>query len=355
MRAGWIMAKKNAKDEKKLSYSQELKLLRDEGPQRLYLLYGPEDYLREQFLLALKKLCLPEGEDDFSYKRLDGPELDVNALAGAIDAVPFMTERSFVELRGVDINKVKDADAAAKILTDIPDYCTVAFVQSAQYEPDGRLKLIKAIRANGHDMKFTQQSQWQLVDWITRRFAAAGKSADMDAVQSLIFISGDLMSRLIPEIEKVAAYAKGERVTVDDVEAVANHIPEAVVFSLSDHIAARRYESAAQTLAELLADKNNEPIMLLALLGAQMRKLYAARLAQEGGLGMKYIMDTCNIKYEFLAKNLAASARGFALPQLRRAVELCAEADYMMKSSSQDDDELLKEVVMRIASGEEDA
>lgn len=349
------MAKKNAKDEKKLSYSQELKLLRDEGPQRLYLLYGPEDYLREQFLLALKKLCLPEGEDDFSYKRLDGPELDVNALAGAIDAVPFMTERSFVELRGVDINKVKDADAAAKILTDIPDYCTVAFVQSAQYEPDGRLKLIKAIRANGHDMKFTQQSQGQLVDWITRRFATAGKSADTEAVQRLIFISGDLMSRLIPEIEKVAAYAKGEHVTVDDVEAVANHIPEAVVFSLSDHIAARRYESAAQTLAELLADKNNEPIMLLALLGAQMRKLYAARLAQEGGLGMKYIMDTCNIKYEFLAKNLAASARGFTLPQLRRALELCAEADYMMKSSSQDDDELLKEVVMRIASGEEDA
>ena len=355
MRAGWIMAKKNAKDEKKLSYSQELKLLRDEGPQRLYLLYGPEDYLREQFLLALKKLCLSEGEDDFSYKRLDGPELDVNALAGAIDAVPFMTERSFVELRGVDINKVRDADAAAKILADIPDYCTVAFVQSAQYEPDGRLKLIKAIRASGHDMKFTQQSQGQLVDWITRRFAAAGKSADTEAVQRLIFISGDLMSRLIPEIEKVAAYAKGERVTVDDVEAVANHIPEAVVFSLSDHIAARRYESAAQTLAELLADKNNEPIMLLALLGAQMRKLYAARLAQEGGLGMKYIMDTCNIKYEFLAKNLAASARGFTLPQLRRAVELCAEADYMMKSSSQDDDELLKEVVMRIASGEEDA
>lgn len=348
------MAKKNSKEEK-LNYSAELRKLRDSGPERLYLLWGPEDYLREQYLGQLKKICLPEGEDSFSYKRINGPELDMHELRMAVDAMPFMTERSFVELRGVDINKVKDADAAAKILTDIPDYCTVAFVQSAQYEPDGRLKLIKAIRANGHDMKFTQQSQGQLVDWITRRFAAAGKSADTEAVQRLIFISGDLMSRLIPEIEKVAAYAKGERVTVDDVEAVANHIPEAVVFSLSDHIAARRYESAAQTLAELLADKNNEPIMLLALLGAQMRKLYAARLAQEGGLGLKYIMDTCNTKYEFLAKNLAASARGFTLPQLRRAVELCAEADYMMKSSSQDDDELLKEVVMRIASGEEDA
>ena len=104
-------------------------------------------------------------------------ENEVTRLREALDAIPFMSERSFVELRGVDINKVKDADAAAKILTDIPDYCTVAFVQSAQYEPDGRLKLIKAIRANGHDMKFTQQSQGQLVDWITRRFAAAGNDA----------------------------------------------------------------------------------------------------------------------------------------------------------------------------------
>lgn len=68
-----------------------------------------------------------------------------------------------------------------------------------------------------------------LIDWLIRRFSAAGKSIELEAAQRLIFISGDLMSRLIPEIEKVAAYAKGDRVTVADVEAVANHIPEAVV------------------------------------------------------------------------------------------------------------------------------
>lgn len=348
------MAKKSTRDEKKLNYSQEIRKLKEEGPKRLYLLYGPEDYLREQFLIALKKRCIPEGEDSFSFKRMDGPELDCRELEGAIDAVPFMTERSFVELRGVDINKLKDADTCVKLLSDIPDYCTIAFVQSAQYEPDGRLKLIKAIRERGCDMKFTQQSQGQLVDWISRRFAAAGKSVDFEAVQRLIFISGDLMNKLIPEIEKVAAYAKGDRVTVNDVEAVAHHIPEAVIFSLSDQIAHRSYEKAAATLAELLSDKNNEPIALLALLGAQMRKLYAARLALEEGLGLKYVMDTCSIKYEFLAKNLVNSARGFTLPQLKSAVELCADADYMMKSSSQDDEELLKEIVMRIAAGEDD-
>lgn len=349
------MAKKSGKDEKKLNYSAEVKKLRAEGPQRLYLLYGQEDYLREQFLLALKKECLPEGEDSFSFKRIDGPELDARELAEAIDAVPFMTERSFVELRGVNINKLAEPEKYIALLKDIPDYCTVAFVQDAQYELDKRLKLIKAICECGYEMKFTNQSQGQLIDWVVRRFAAAGKNVELDAVQRLIFISGDLMSRLIPEIEKVAAYTSGNRVTVREVEAVAHHIPEAIVFSLSDHISHRNYERAVETLAELLADKENEPIMLLAILGAQMRKLYAARLAVDVGEGAKKVMDMCGIKYEFLAKNLMSSARGFSLPQLRRAVELCAETDYRMKSGSQDDAALLVELVMRIASGESNA
>ena len=66
-------------------------------------------------------------------------------------------------------------------------------------------------------------------------------------------------------------------------------------------------------------------------------------------------MDACGIKYEFIAKKLIASARGFTLPQLARAVELCADADYKIKSSSTDDTELLKELVLRIAAGEADA
>jgi DNA polymerase III delta subunit len=40
------------------------------------------------------------------------------------------------------------------------------------------------------------------------------------------------------------------------------------------------------------------------------------------------------------------------LQQLIRAVELCTEADFKMKSSAQDQRELLKEVVLRIAAGE---
>ena len=345
------MAKKAGKDEQ-FNYAAELRALKERGAERLYLLWGPEDYLREQYLTQLRKKCLPDGEDDFSYKRLDGPGLDAQRLQQAVDAMPFMTEHTFVELRDVDINKVSDPDACIKILSDIPDYCTVVFVQNAQFEPDGRLRFVKTLRSTGRELKFTQQSQGMLTDWIVRRFAAAGKGIELAAAQRLIFISGDLMSRLIPEIEKIAAYAKGDKVTQADVEAVANHIPEAVVFEMTELIAQKKINSALSVLSELLADKNNEPIMMLAVLGKQMRQLYAARLAIEKGLGSKYVMEVCAMKYDYIASKLLAAARGFTLPQLKRAVELCTEADYRMESSGEDARELLKEAVLRIAAGE---
>lgn len=343
------MAKKT--ENEKLNWSALIRELKQEGPQRAYLLWGPEDYLREQFLAELKKICLPEGENSFSYQRIDGADPDINKIREAADMIPFMSDYSFIELRGMDVNHYSQAAELEKILAELPEQTVLAIVLAGEKEPDGRLKLVKALRKYTKEIKFTSQTQGMLTDWLVRRFAAAGKKIDLEAAQRLIFTSGDLMSGLIPEIEKVAAYTKGERVTVKEVEAVACHIPQAVIFDMTEQIANKKYNSAMSILAELLADKNNEPIAMLALLGMQMRRLYAARLAQEEGLGSAFIMDTCGIKYDFIVRKLSAAARGYSLPQLRKAVELCAQADYRMKSSGGDPSDILKEAVLRIAAG----
>ena len=352
------MAKKKGSEEQKLNIRQEVRRLKEQGPERLYLLWGQEDYLREYYLKELKKTCLPEGEDSFSYRRLDGPEVELHTLREAVDAMPFLTERSFVELRDLELNRPKEPEKLLKLFSDIPDYCTVALIQGVKFEPDGRTKLIKGLRSLGRELHFENQSQSALTEWIARRFAAAGKSVELEASQRLIFVSGDLMSRLIPEIEKVAAYAQGTRVTVADVEAVAHHIPEAVIFTLTDCIAEKRYNEAIRTLAELVSNKeskDNEPIAMLGLLGMQMRRLYAARLAIEKRLGVEYLMEICALKYDFLARKLMTAARGFTLPQLRCAVALCAETDYKMKSGGGDPVGLFEELVLRIAAGDGDA
>ena len=191
------------------------------------MLSGEEDYLRDRYLEALKAVCIPEGESGFSYKRFDGPSLDAFELGKALDVMPFLSERTFVELRNVDINRLAEPDQLIAVLSSVPEYCTVCFVQDASYETDGRSKLVKFLKEKGKSLEFTSQDQTKLFNWVKRRFEALGKEIDSSTVQRLVFISGDLMNTLIPEIEKIAAYAKGRKILPADVEAVASHIPEA--------------------------------------------------------------------------------------------------------------------------------
>ena len=65
------MAKKTgsgrSKAEPALGYSDGIRRLKQLGPERLYLLWGPEDYLREAFLTRLKSICLPEGDTNMNH------------------------------------------------------------------------------------------------------------------------------------------------------------------------------------------------------------------------------------------------------------------------------------------------
>ena len=95
-----------------------------------------------------------------------------------------------------------------------------------------------------------------LFRWITRRFAFYGKGVEMEAAQRLIYLSGDQMKALIPEIEKIATYARGEKVTAADVNAVATRIAESDIFDLTDAIAERRFNTASGLLADLLEQRD---------------------------------------------------------------------------------------------------
>ncbi len=339
-----------AKKEEKLNYKELSKALAQNGPGRLYLLWGPEDYLRDRFLEELKKAVLPEGEDDFNYRRMEGASLDLQKLMENVDAMPFMAERTLTEIRGFDINKCRDAEQQRmeKIVGDLPDYCTLVFILDADYELDSRLKAAKSIKKYGEVIKFTSQDQSQLLPWIRRRFASMGKTIEPDAGPQLIYMSGDLMSGLIPEIEKIAASVEKDRVTKEDVTRYAHRLPEASVFDMTDCLANGDYDGAARLLAELQA--TGEPaIRTLAIIGQQFRRLYAARLAMEEKLGSSYVAELFGIKYDFIIRKLTDAARHFTLQGLARAVELCAEMDFRMKSSGEDDGELLRELLVRLA------
>lgn len=330
-----------------LNYKTLVTELRREGPRRLYMFWGEEDYLMAAFVEELRRACLPDGGADFDEKRLNGPGLELRDLRDALDAMPFLSERTFVELRGVDINKCTDERYTA-LLTDVPEWCTVVITLPAGAKPDGRLSIVKSIKKIGCAVEFTAQPESEIFKWLQKRFAAHGKRIGRAEMERLCFLSGDLMNRLIPEIDKICAYAKGEEISMADINAVAHHLPEADIFAMVDAIAAGRTDEAAALLTELLAG-DAEPIMITALVGAQFRSLYAAKLAQESGLGADFLKEVTG-KAGFFATKLLQSARGYRLDELKKAVRLCAETDYKFKSSSGlSPTENVEELLIRLA------
>ena len=341
------MAKFN--EPSRLDYGALTKELKTNGPGTLYLLWGEEDYLLQDFLKKLRDACLEGGAGDFDAKRLDGPNPDVRDVEEALDAMPFFGGRTFLELRGFDVNKCRD-EKMAKVLADIPEWCTVAIVLPTDTAPDGRLNFVKQLKKTGKAVEFTSQDASLLYSWIRRRCEAHGKKIGRETMDRLTFLSGDLMTRLVPEIEKLCAWAKDEYITVEDVEAVAHHIPEADVFRMTDCIAKKDYDGACDLLAELLAG-DEEPIMILGLIGSQIRSLYAAKLAEVSGRGPAFAKEILGTNSDYRVRLVTDAARKFSLDALTRDVQLCAE--YGMKTREQGavltDVEALKELLIRFA------
>lgn len=332
-------------------YQQLKKDLSAQAPGKLYILHGEETYLRDYCLNQLKELILSGGMGTFNFHEIPAKEMSPRRLEEALDCLPMMAQRTLVQVTDFDLFKAgeKDREAYAKLFEELPDYVCLVFVYDLiPYKGDARTKLAGAIKRSGVVVNFARQETGELVKWVRRRFRALGKDIDGNLASELIFLCGDLMTNLIGEIEKIGAYARGSRITREDIEAVATPQLDAVVFRMTDAIGEGNFDRAASVLGELY-QMQEPPIRIMWSLGRQMRQLYSARLAIEKGKGAPYVAGLWGLK-PYPADKLMTSARRFSLSWCRRAVVRCGQTDLAMKSTGQDAQELLTGLLLELAA-----
>lgn len=320
----------------------------------LYLFWGQEDYLREFYLEKIKDILLPKGLEELNYKSFEGKDVNLALVMEAVDALPVFSERTIVEVRDFDIYKcaADKKDAVQGILSDIPDYCCLIFVYtSPDFKPDGRTKLHTLIKDTGLVVEFQRQEQSDLINWIRRRFTALNLEIERGEAEYLIFYCGGLMNGLITEIEKIGAFAKGKKITRSDIEEVGTPALDAVVFKLADALSTKNYEESAKILGELLVMRES-PIMILAVVGKQVRQLFTAKLAIDSGRGVDYIQKLWGMRSSYPARLLMDCAKKLSTSWCRESVLLCAETDLKMKSTGIDGEILIKELFIKLAAGE---
>ena len=304
-------------------------------PAAAYIFYGEESYLREYYLGELRKKLIPPGFETFNYHALEGKDVTAQSLSETVEAMPMMAERTMVQVVDWDVYKLPEEQRRGLIalLEDLPPYCCLVLVYDLlEYKPNRTMKkLCKALESYVEAVEFPAASSADLIPWISRRFKALGKEIDRAAAEYLIFTCGALMTGLVPEIEKIAAYAKGKTVTQADIDAVADPVLSAEVFKLSDAVLQGRYDQAASILGDLLK-MQTEPIMILAALGSQLRRIWTARLALDSGRDRYWLMELWGMKSDYPAKLLLNAARRTTAQWCAQAVRRCQELDRRMKS-----------------------
>lgn len=315
----------------------------------LYIFHGEEAYLRDFCLGQMKKKLLPAGMEEFNLHTLSGKEFEVKRLQEMVDCLPMMSERTLIVVNDYDLAK-GDREGLFQVLSDLPEYVCLVFVYDLiEYKKvDARTKLAGVLKNKGSVVPFNRQGQNDLVDWISRRFRALDHDIGTEDAKYLMFLCGDLMNGLISEIGKIGAYAQGHRITRADIDAVATPQLDAVVFQMTDAIAAGNFDRAASVLGDLF-HMQEPPIKLLSVLGKQLRQLYSARLALERRKGTGYLMEQWGMRNSYPAEKLMNAARRFSLAWCRRAVIRCGEVDLAMKSTGADGKELLVSFLMELA------
>ena len=188
----------------------------------VYIFCGEESYLREYYLKEVQKKLVPAGFEEFNFHRVAGKGLTMEELTEMTEAMPMMAERTLIVVTDCDLYKLGEEQRTRllALLDDFPEYCCLIFVYDlVEYKPNKTYKkLYAALSDKAQEVRFEPQDKSDLINWIARRFRATGHDIDARTAEHLMFTCGSLMTGLVPEIEKIGAYAKGRAVTVRSEE-----------------------------------------------------------------------------------------------------------------------------------------
>lgn len=320
----------------------------------LYLLYGDEAYLKSFYAGRICERAVGDALRDFNFHRFEGKTIDFDALSDAVEAFPMMSERTCVLLKDVHVDALaqEDRDKLMQILSDIPPTCTVVmWMDTVDVQPKKSAKwrdFLKAVSPYADLVALDKRGRSDLVKLIRSGAEKRGCSISADTAVYLVSLTGDDLTNLLKELEKLCAYKGAGEITQHDVDAVAVRTVEAVVFDLSKAMFAMEGARAFSILALLLRQKT-DPTVILGTLIACYVDIYRVKVFTLSGGRPEDAASVFNYKgKEFRLRNAARDGKRLSLQDVRRCLDILYRCDKNLKGTGMDARLLLETCVTEL-------
>ena len=302
---------------------------------KVYLICGDESYLKQVYC---KRICDTAGQviPDFNFIKCDGKTLTMQHLQDEVYQMPVM--------------------ALKNILSDIPETTVLVFMQqTANFDvnkpPAKWNSFIKLIEKYGEILAFTKKSPAELKKYITAYCKRKSVSIDSYTAKYLAdFTGGDLMT-IRCEADKLCAYVTSGFITKEDIDIVCHRTPENNKYALSNAIMNTNTSNALKILNELI-DSRMEYTEIFGVISSCILDLYKVKIGFAAGLNAKEIAKELGFgeRRVFVVENNERAAKHISNEAMRHCLDILADADEAIKTSSSDKHFLLERTVISLTS-----
>lgn len=292
---------------------------------KIYLLYGPEDYLRKQYRDKLIAALTPEG-DTMNYNYYSGTDINVGEIIDQAETMPFFADRRTIVIEDSGMFK-NGNEKLAEYLADSAETTVIIFVEQ---NVDKRGKLYKAVTANGRAVEFATQTPETLNKWILGKVKKEGKQIDGRALDVLLERTGMDMTTISVELDKLFSYTMDKNaITVNDVADIITVSTSAVVFNMVDAMVAKRSNEELDMYHDLLSHKST-PYNVLAVIRRQFTQLLQVKEMIDIGYSNRRIAERMGLS-SYVIQKLEKIAKKFSYKKLEAMLEKCADVDESIK------------------------
>jgi DNA polymerase-3 subunit delta len=298
----------------------------------VYLIYGDEQVLLEHAVHRLRARLAEVADLDFNFDSFDGDTADADAVVGAANTMPFMSERRLVIVRNTD----KLSTAGLNVLADYAkDPSESACLVLVARKIARNTRLFKAVEALGGVAEYKAPRPSEYPQRVVELFAARGKRVELDAAAAMVQSVGRDLRRLENEVDKVVAFSgDAASLTREDLAAVISAVAPVSIFELNDAIGTRDCAAALRLLADLIS-QGESVHGALSMSVRQVRTLLSARSLLDRGMKPFEVGREIGLREEWRVRKTLAQARRFEAVELIAALRRAAATELAMKTGGE--------------------
>jgi DNA polymerase-3 subunit delta len=267
-----------------------------------------------------------------AIERLDGEEATAEQMQGAINSLPFLTERKLVILREPGRQKAF-AEEITDVLKNMAETTDLIILEP---KLDKRLAYYKTLKKATDFREFGELDAQGLATWAGQYAKEQGGSLGVTDARLLVDRLGANQQLLKSELDKLLAY--NDQITKESIELLVEPLPQSTVFELLDAAFQGKTTRALQLYREQRALKV-EPQAIIAMLAWQLHVL--AILKAAGGRSAEEIAKEARLN-PFVVRKSMGLARSQTLAGLRSKIDDLLVLDIKLKTVSIDADEALQ-------------